>query len=66
MESTRRNLEDFFFEGTESGANIFLPKKKRCSGGYVAKEKGCYVWVMLQKGSLNDGLLVVFWFGLVC
>ena len=31
-----------FFLGTESGAHIFFQKKKRCSGGYVAKEKGCY------------------------
>ena len=61
-------LGGFFFSvhwGVQKVVLTFFSKKE-VQWGLCCQRKGVLFLVMLQKGSLNDGLLVVFRFGLVC
>ena len=59
-------LGGFFFSVQKVVLTFFFKRKRGAVEAMLPKKRGVIVWVMLQKGSLNDGLLVVFRFGLVC
>ena len=67
MESTRPKLgrDQFAIRqgiGETRSGGIFFLKQKKVGGVLFCQRKG----VIFAKGSLNDGLLAVFRFGLLC